>query len=61
MKDRIGEGLTSEIPVKINGVETHGPENMTILQAALQIGVEIPTLCYSPNLKIGRASCRERV
>jgi NADH dehydrogenase/NADH:ubiquinone oxidoreductase subunit G len=40
-----------EIQVVINGQETHGLEEMTILQAAMQIGIEIPTLCYSPDLR----------
>jgi NADH dehydrogenase/NADH:ubiquinone oxidoreductase subunit G len=39
-----------EIQLVINGKETRGHEEMTILQAAQQIGIEIPTLCYSPDL-----------
>jgi len=39
-----------EIQVKIDGKETHGQENMTILQVAQQIGIEIPTLCFHPDL-----------
>jgi NADH dehydrogenase/NADH:ubiquinone oxidoreductase subunit G len=39
-----------EIRLVINGKETRGSEEMTILQAAEQMGIEIPTLCYSPNL-----------
>jgi len=50
MNDEIGARVTREIQVKINGVETSGLENMTILQVAQQIGIEIPTLCYSPKL-----------
>ena len=50
MNDEIGAGLTREIQVKINGIKTRGQENMTILQIAQQIGIEIPTLCHSPNL-----------
>jgi len=50
MNDEIGEGILGEIQVEINGKQTCGDENMTILQAAQQIGIEIPTLCYSPNL-----------
>ena len=40
-----------EIRLVINGKETRGSEEMTILQAAEQMGIEIPTLCYSPNLQ----------
>jgi NADH dehydrogenase/NADH:ubiquinone oxidoreductase subunit G len=40
----------TEIHVVINGKEMSGHEEMTILQAAQQIGIEIPTLCYSPDL-----------
>ena len=39
-----------EIKLVINGKETSGQEEMSILQAAQQIGIEIPTLCYSPDL-----------
>jgi len=42
--------LTKEIPVWINGIETRGQENMTILQVAQEMGIQIPTLCHSPNL-----------
>ena len=50
MNDKITGELTGEIQVVINGQVTRGQKNMTILQAAQQIGVEIPTLCYSPDL-----------
>ncbi len=39
-----------EIQVVINGKEVRYLDEMTILQAARQIGIEIPTLCYSPDL-----------
>ena len=42
--------LMGEIQVVINGKEMRGQEELTILQAARQIGIEIPTLCYSPDL-----------
>jgi NADH dehydrogenase/NADH:ubiquinone oxidoreductase subunit G len=48
MNDQI-RGLSREIKLKIDGKETCGPENMTILQVAQQIGIEIPTLCYHPD------------
>ena len=41
----------TEIHVVINGSETSGNEEMTILQAAQKIGIVIPTLCYSPDLR----------
>src|SRR4030066_2309548 len=40
-----------EIQLLINGNETRGSEEMTILQAAQQIGIEIPYLCDSPDLR----------
>lgn len=46
-----------EIQVVINGKETRGQEEMTILQAAQLIDIEIPTLCYSPELSPS-GSCR---
>jgi NADH dehydrogenase/NADH:ubiquinone oxidoreductase subunit G len=39
-----------EIQLVINGRETLALEEVTILQAAQQMGIEIPTLCYSPDL-----------
>ena len=39
-----------EIQVEINGMKTRGQQNSTILQVAQQIGIEIPTLCHSPDL-----------
>ncbi len=39
-----------EINLVIDGTEVKGHEGMTILQAAEQAGIEIPTLCHSPDL-----------
>ena len=39
-----------DIKVVIDGKEVTGKEGMTILEAAGQIGVEIPTLCHRPDL-----------
>lgn len=50
MNDQIGGELMEDMQVEINGRKVHGKEEMTILQAAQQIGIEIPTLCYSPDL-----------
>jgi NADH-quinone oxidoreductase subunit G/formate dehydrogenase alpha subunit len=35
----------------IDGTQIRVPEGMTILQAAEENGIRIPTLCYSPDLK----------
>ena len=34
------------INMKINGMDVQVPANYTILQAAEQAGIRIPTLCY---------------
>ena len=34
------------VHVKINGIEVEVPANYTILQAAHEAGIRIPTLCY---------------
>ncbi len=39
-----------EIRLIIDGTEVSAAEGMTILEAAGQIGIEIPTLCHSPEL-----------
>lgn len=39
-----------EIKLVIDGADVSGREGMTILDAAGQIGIEIPTLCHSPEL-----------
>ena len=45
------------INLKINGQDVSVPEGSTILDAARQIGIEIPTLCYLKDLnQIG--ACR---
>lgn len=41
----------SEVQLVINGMEIRCHEEMTILQAAQQIDIEIPTLCYSPDIQ----------
>jgi NADH dehydrogenase/NADH:ubiquinone oxidoreductase subunit G len=41
----------TEVMLVINGKETRCQEDLTILQAAEQLGIEIPTLCYSPDIK----------
>jgi NADH dehydrogenase/NADH:ubiquinone oxidoreductase subunit G len=41
----------------LNGQTVHAPASSTILDAALAAGVEIPTICYHPNLT-ANAVCR---
>lgn len=36
--------------VTIDGTEVRGSDGMTILEAAQTVGIEIPTLCHSPDL-----------
>ena len=52
----------SEINLQIDGKAVKATEEMTVLQAAQQAGVHIPTLCHHEKLepfgvcrKIGRA------
>jgi len=47
----------SDIAVTINGIELHGREGQTILELALENGVDIPNLCYDPRLAPA-GSCR---
>ena len=39
-----------KITVTINGSQLSGSEGMTILDVALENGIDIPTLCYRPEL-----------
>lgn len=45
------------IALVIDGKKLTVPENYTVLQAAATLGIEIPALCYDPNLEIVSA-CR---
>ena len=47
----------SPIRITLNGQTIHAPADSTILDAAQQAGVEIPTICYHPNLT-ANAVCR---
>ncbi len=42
--------MTDTVTLTINGRTVRAAPDATILQAATSIGVEIPTLCYHPNL-----------
>ena len=47
----------SMVNIKINGVKLSVPSSFTVLEAARQAGIEIPTLCYLKNInEIG--ACR---
>ena len=43
--------------IKINNIEMNVPDGMTILNAAKQHNINIPTLCYYPDLNI-KSDCR---
>jgi iron-only hydrogenase group A len=43
--------MAKTITLTINGQQVIVPEGTTILDAAKTIGIKIPTLCYSPDLK----------
>jgi len=45
------------VTIEIDGIKTRVEEGTTVLQAARQIGIEIPTLCYHEALT-RYASCR---
>ena len=51
-----------QVTVTINGIQVSVPKGTTILDAAKKIGINIPTLCYCPDLGCGvankPASCR---
>jgi NADP-reducing hydrogenase subunit HndD len=45
------------VKLKINGIEVEVPANYTILQAAKEVDIEIPSLCYLKDINC-IASCR---
>ncbi|MBX3044130.1 MAG: [FeFe] hydrogenase, group A [Candidatus Kapabacteria bacterium] len=45
------------INLAINGLEVQVPEGTTLLQAAVKVGVNIPTLCHIPNCE-PKGACR---
>ncbi len=46
------EAIGALVSVTIDGIQTKVPFGMTILDAAKTVGVEIPTLCHHPDLKV---------
>jgi NADH dehydrogenase/NADH:ubiquinone oxidoreductase subunit G len=49
MDPETGSGPLAEIKLVIDGREVFCPDGLTILEAASRIGIQIPTLCYSPD------------
>lgn len=49
--------MANGIPFKLNGKRVFAQPGETVMQAALRFGLEIPSLCYHPDLKI-KANCR---
>ncbi len=49
--------MKKKINIKIDGKEIKAQEGETILRAAKRNGIEIPALCYHPDLNI-KANCR---
>ena len=48
---------TKKVNVTINGVEVQVPEDYTVLLAAREAGIDIPTLCYLKDIN-EVAACR---
>ena len=38
------------IKITIDGIQTEVPENMTVLEAAKSVGIDIPTLCFLKDI-----------
>ena len=45
------------VTLVIDGQQVQVPKGTTILKAAEALGIQIPTLCYHPDLSV-RAVCR---
>lgn len=45
------------VNITIDGIKTSVPDGSTILQAAKEVGIKIPTLCYHPDQAV-KANCR---
>jgi len=52
-----GRNSMREVTIIIDGKKVTVPENYFIIQAAREIGIHIPALCYDPNLQVAGA-CR---
>ncbi|GMQ78349.1 MAG: hypothetical protein BMS9Abin02_0852 [Anaerolineae bacterium] len=42
--------MKDHVNLKIDGQEVNVPKGTTILEAASQIGIDVPVICYHPNL-----------
>lgn len=51
------KNANNEVTLKIDGVSVTVPEGTLIIDAAKKVGVQIPVLCYHPDLAV-RATCR---
>lgn len=51
------KNLVKEIKIKIDGKEIKAQEGEILLEVAKKNGIDIPALCYHPDLKI-KANCR---
>ncbi len=49
--------MSDKVKVTIDGIEVNVPADFTVLQAAQLAGVDIPTLCYHPDLR-NTGNCR---
>jgi NADP-reducing hydrogenase subunit HndD len=49
--------MSEKVKVTIDGIEVNVPADFTVLQAAQIAGVDIPTLCYHPDLR-NTGNCR---
>jgi len=49
--------MSDKVKVMIDGLEVNVPADFTVLQAAQVAGVDIPTLCYHPDLRT-TGNCR---
>ena len=51
--------MAPEVTLTIDGIEVTVPQGATILDAAFTAGIEIPHLCYDPDLRLApSSSCR---
>ncbi len=40
----------NKVHMKIDGIELYVPENYTILEAAKEVNIHIPTLCFMKDI-----------
>jgi len=55
--DKMNHHLFMKISLKINGKKVKAEQGQTILEVAQKNGIDIPSLCYHPDLEI-KATCR---